>query len=259
MSVALATTFHPRGEIPRLQRLLPVLKQLYSAIVISLPPNTEPLDVEAVMALPDVTAFVNDEWGAGRYRALEAACQTGADFIHYADMDRLIRWAETRETEWLQTVEYLQTCDCLIIGRTPEAWETHPQVMIQMEHIINSVFSFHLNGDYDFGAGSKGFSRRAAAYILDNCEPANAIGADTEWPIVCYRAGMNVEGVLVDGLDWEIPDQFQPHAADRERQHVLAAEYDADVQRWQHRMKTTREAVEAGLVALKRPLKQEQT
>jgi hypothetical protein len=169
-------------------------------------------------------------------------------------MDRLIRWVETRPDEWRQTLERIPACDCLIIGRTEAAWATHPQVMIQVEKIINTTFSYMLGQEYDFGAGSKSFSRRAAAYILANSQPENALGTDTEWPILLHRGGFNLDSVVVDGLDWEIADQYQEEAADESRQRALAQAYDANVKHWTYRVSSTVEVVEAGLDALQRPL-----
>lgn len=254
MTIALASTFNPRGETGRLQRFYPQIQALYQHIIIVLPPTVKPDDLALIKALPDAQIVVTENWSLGRYTALQTAYESNADFIQYADLDRLVRWIETRLDELKSTLDRIQQSDCLVLGRTAEAWATHPQVMIQMEQVINSVFSYHLGMDLDFGAGSKSFSRQAAAFVLANADPLDAIGADTEWPILCHRLGLKVDGLLVDGLDWEIPDQYQDHAADLERQRQIAADYDADVKHWQHRMKTTQQAVAGGLAALERDL-----
>lgn len=254
MTIALAATFNPRGEIPRLLRLYAQIEAVYPHRIISLPPTASPAEIEQIKSLAGVQVIVNDDWSHGRYAALKAAYEIGADHLHYVDLDRLIRWIETRPDEWLHTLKRIQETDCLMIGRTEAAWETHPQVMIQVEKIINSTFSYLLGRDFDFGSGSKGFSRRAVAFILANSQPANALGTDTEWPILTHRAGYKLDEVLVDGLDWEIPDQYQDYAADRERQRVVSEEYDADVKHWMRRVDDTVNVVNAGLQALQRPL-----
>lgn len=254
MSIALAATYHPRGEIDRLEWLYPTLQTTYSHIVISLPPVTTPDDAARLAQLEGARLFVNADWSHGRYMALKAALETDAAHIHYADMDRLVRWIETRPAEWRAAVAQVQRAECLVIGRTETAWATHPRVMIQVEHIINRMFSYLLGQDLDFGAGSKGFSRDVAAFIIANSQPGRAIGTDTEWPVLAQRGGFGVEGLLVDGLDWEIPDQYQGAAADAGRQRQMAEAYDADAARWAHRVGTTVEVVEAGLDALRRPL-----
>lgn len=254
MTIALVATFNPRGEIPRLLRLYGQLEAVYSHRIISLPPTASPGEIEQIKSLSGTQVIVNDDWSHGRYTALQGAFETDADHLHYVDLDRLIRWVETRPDEWLHTLKRIQETDCLIIGRTEAAWETHPQVMIQVEKIINSTFSYLLGHNFDFGSGSKGFSRRAVAFILANSHPENALGTDTEWPILLHRGGFQLDEVLVDGLDWEIPDQYQDYAADRARQRSVAEAYDADVKHWMRRVNDTVNVVNAGLEAFQRPL-----
>jgi hypothetical protein len=254
MTVGLAATYDPRGEIPRLERLFPQIQGVYSGIVISLPPWSKDEDVKRLEALPSVQVIINQEWATGRYMALKGALDGEGDSIQYVDLDRLIRWVETRPEEWLQTVDQVEETDCLVIGRTAAAWATHPQVMIQVEQVINSTFSYLLGQELDFGAGSKGLSRRAAEFVMANTRPENALGTDVEWPILLHRAGFRVQGVLVDGLDWEIPDQYQDKAADLERQMALAKEYDEKVANWRRRVGDTVNVFAAGLDALQREL-----
>ncbi|MCB9454652.1 MAG: hypothetical protein H6671_01550 [Anaerolineaceae bacterium] len=254
MMMALAATFHPRGEVGRLRRLYPQLMALYDHIIISMPPVAKPDDVEQVKTLPGVVAFVNDEWPQGRYMALRVAAETDADYVQYADLDRLLRWIETRPDELRRTVARIQQCQYLVIGRTARAWATHPQAMFQTERIINRVFSLLLGQEMDFGAGSKGLSRAALDYLVAHAARDRALGADTEWSVLLYRAGFPVESVLVDGLDWELPDQHQERAADTERQRAMIAAYDADADRWAHRVNVAVEIVEAGLDAWARVL-----
>jgi hypothetical protein len=237
-----------------LQRLYSQLQAAYAHIIISLPPTAAPDEIAQITLLPVTRVIVNEDWSKGRYVALQSAYETGADHIHYADLDRLIRWVETRPDEWQHILERLQQSDCLVIGRTEAAWATHPQVMIQVEKVINSAFSYLLGQALDFGAGSKSFSRKAVGVILANTQPRNALGTDVEWPIVLHRAGFQVEGILVDGLDWEIPDQYQDRAADRNRQQEIAVQYDADLKHWKHRVNDTVNVFDAGLNALQREL-----
>lgn len=154
MSIALAATYHPRGELDRLERLYPTLAGAYSAIIVSLPPTTAPSDASRVNALPCAQVFINADWSHGRYMALKTAVECGAEYIQYADMDRLIRWIETRPAEWRAVLDRVRQCECLVIGRTEAAWATHPRVMIRVEHIINRVFSDVLGQTLDFGAGA---------------------------------------------------------------------------------------------------------
>jgi broad specificity phosphatase PhoE len=126
--------------------------------------------------------------------------------------------------------------------------------MYDAELIINRTFSKLLGQEIDFGAGSKGFSRRAAEFLVMNTQPGRGLGADTEWPVLLYRAGFRVRGLLVDGLDWESADRYRDEAADRETQRRFAAAYDESAQNWAMRVRVTQEIVDAGIEAWLRPL-----
>jgi hypothetical protein len=197
---------------------------------------------------------VNAEWSHGRYMALKTALETGADHIHYADMDRLLRWVETRPDEWRQTVDAVERCDYLVIGRTDAAWATHPRAMFETERVQNTLFSHLIDLEMDIGAGSKGFSRAAATLIIGNSSPGRALGADAEWTVLAHRGGFEVKAVFVDGLDWESADRYQEQAANHADQRDSANAYDTDPAHWSYRIKVTQEVVESGLDAMQREL-----
>jgi hypothetical protein len=252
MSVALAVTWNPRGEMPRFERLLPQLKQVYSGLAISFPPVADPGITQVFLAgqyagLSDVTAWVNQEWSAGRYRALDMAVKYHADYVHYADMDRLLRWVETRSDEWRQAVEAIEETDCLVMGRSEVAYRTHPTSLTLTEAISNRVVSHILGREMDVSAGSKGFSRQAAEYLVAKTCPGRALGTDAEWPILLQRAGYRVDYLEVDGLDWESADRFQERAANSDDQRLAAERVDADPSNWEWRVRVAIEIVEVAL------------
>jgi hypothetical protein len=254
MSITLAATFNPRGEVGRLRRFYAHLKAAYDHIVISLPPVVAMEDAFAIRELPEAIIHINEDWSHGRFMALNLAAQTQADHIHYADMDRLLRWVENRPHEWEHILGRIAQVDCLVIGRTEAAWETHPHALRDTEAITNDLFSRLLGQRLDLSAGSKGFSRSAVDFILANSQPRRAIGTDSEWIVLLHRGGVRIETALVDGLDWEIADQYQDVAADTDRQKAMAALYDADPKHWARRVEIAHEIVEAGMDALTREL-----
>lgn len=254
MTVALATTWYPRGELDRLLRLIPRLREWYRHRVIVLPPDQ---DVKLLQALGDSGAFnirVAADWADGRYLALSAAVETGADYIHYADLDRLIRWAETREGELIRTLERLQTVDCLMIGRTAQAFATHPRALRATETVINSIFSRLLGQPLDLTSGSKGLSRQAARFLIANTRPGHGLGGDAEWPVLLCRAGFTLTRFDVDGLDWETADRYLDGPADERLQREAAGVYDAIAENWAHRVSVAQGIIDAGIDAWLRPL-----
>jgi hypothetical protein len=114
------------------------------------------------------------------------------------------------------------------------------------------VTSYLLGKEMDFSAGSKGFCQLAAKYLVSNCTPGHALGTDAEWPLSLHRAGFDIEFIEVDGLDWEIPDQYQSHAADSIRQQRKANEYDDDPVHWAQRVDVALEIVRVGLATIEK-------
>lgn len=161
--LVLATTWNPRGELSRFERLLPVLMDIYVHISISFPPVADPTLTELFTkgiyaSLQHISAAINHEWSWGRYTALKLALDTDADHIQYGDMDRMLRWVETNPDEFRRIARLIMGSDCLIVGRTESAYNTHPKSLIQTEAISNRVVSFFLKRDMDVSAGTKGFS-----------------------------------------------------------------------------------------------------
>jgi hypothetical protein len=256
MSLCLVMTWKPRGEMARFLRLLPLLEQTYAGLAISLPPGADCGAVAALRRLPGaasgrLTLTVTGDWAWGRHAALRLglAFPPSVTHLHYADLDRLLRWVETRPEEWERVAARLQQADCTVIGRTPAAYATHPQALCQTEAISNAVASHLIGRPMDFSAGSKTFSRRAAEFLLANSPPGRAMGTDAEWPILLQRAGFGVTYLTVDGLDWESADRYQEQAADAASQQRAAAIFDAQPGNWAHRVEIALEIVHCALAA----------
>lgn len=249
MDITLACTWHPRGEMARFQQLRPHLIQLYTQIILVTPATAGEEAVARVCALADelhLTVVISPAPPASRYLALQTAWErTTAPHIHYADMDRLLRWVETRPNEWRQTVAALPHHDCLIIGRTAQAFATHPQALQQTEMIINTVFSHHFGRVVDLGGGSRGYSRRCVEHLLAHSRPGP--WDDAQWPMLLQRAGFRLDYLAVDGLDWESADRYRTQAADSPLQRTIADAYDADPAHWVRRVQIAFEIIEAGL------------
>lgn len=254
MTIILATAWHPRGELDRFLKLLPLLQQAYSGIAISLPPETDTELVYHLQEITQVEVVITPDWSRGRSLALKLALKFSGTHIQYVDFDRLLRWVETRQGEWEDILREIQEYDCLIIGRSAGSYQTHPQALVQTEAISNLVVSHLLGQPLDVSAGSKGFSRKACEYLVANCEPGNALGTDAEWPLILKRAGFQVKSVSVDGLDWESADRFRDKAADKQSQKKEAEIYDADPQNWSRRVAVAMEIVQVGLETVKRKL-----
>jgi hypothetical protein len=249
MAIALACAWRPRGELARLQRAHPQLLSLYMQVIITVPPEADQMIVAALHELPQVTVVVAPDWSHGRHLAIQQAADY-APFVHYADLDRMLRWVETDFSGLQGVLARIQRTDCLIIGRTPAAMATHAHALQDTEAIINAVFSRILGQSVDLGGGTRGFSREAVQFLLRHSAPGKAIGTDSSWPVLLQRAGFKVEAVTVDGLNWEVPDRFRTHAVDTQTLLAAAEVYDGDAAHWKRRVQIAREVIEEGLAAL---------
>jgi hypothetical protein len=254
MSVILASTWQPRGELPRLRQQLPRLQAAYSGIALALPPD---VDADTALLLQDLLGSaptIPTDWSHGRHAALQKALDSPGSHVHYADMDRLLHWVEAWPAEWESTLAAIPEHDCLIIGRSKRAWATHPRALQETERSINDIFSHLLGQPVDLGAGARGFSRPAALCLLANSPPGRALGTDAEWPVLLQRAGFAVDSLAVDGLEWESPDRQAGGPADEEPRRQAAAAYDQDVSHWLRRAALALEIIQAGLDASRREI-----
>lgn len=259
MNISLASAWRPRGELRRFLRIWPHLDEVYTSIAISLPPGTDLAGLKPLQEQAKITLLVTQDWSWGRHAALSAAMESGPDTVHYADFDRLVRWVETRPAEWRRCLERISEADCTIVERSEAAWASHPQALRQTERIANIFMSHFLGQVYDLSAGSKGFSQRAARFILANSpespgKPGRALGTDAEWPLLLHRGGFRLQSLQVDGLDWESADRYQEQAVSFDDQRLAAQAYDADPRNWGDRVRIAQEIIESGLDAAHRPL-----
>ncbi len=179
--------------------------------------------------------------------ALLKAVDTPVEYIHYADMDRLLHWVETRPEEWRRALEEIEKGDSIIFGRTPAAYLTHPRALTTTEQLSNRVVSHILNEEMDVSAGSKSFSRSAAQYLVEHCRAGNSIGTDAEWPIRLRQAGFGLRYIAVEGLDWESADQYRDQAVTGDEQAQAAQAYDADPGHWSRRVEIAWEIIRTAL------------
>jgi sulfur transfer complex TusBCD TusB component (DsrH family) len=253
MSVVLATAWYPRGELARFRRLYERILSIYDGVIVALHDRNYHDEMNALDERN--IAFVLYEDFSGRHATIKAALeQTTATHIHYVDLDRALRWVETRPNELERTVQTIQSTDCLIIGRTERAYATHPRCLYETEMLFNAVFSQLFGREMDFGAGSTGLSQRAAEFLMEHSSSADALNMDVEWRILLKRAGFHWDYAAVDGLDWETADQFLDTAADADMQRRAADAYDTKAENWALRVQVAQRIMTAGLAAMERDM-----
>lgn len=247
-SITLAATWVPRGELPRVRRLAAGLADLYGALAVAMPPEAGQ-ERDALIAATGADAVTVDDWTTGRHTMLRRAVTAGGDAVHLCDFDRLLHWLERYPEGLRATLAEAGTADCIVLGRTAAAWATHPRCMIETEALFNATFS-HLMAPgalWDFGSGARLVTARAAEYLVRHSPPSDGWAIDAAWPLILQQAGFRLGYRAVDGLAWESADQYRDAAAGPAEQAALAAEWDADPERWQQRVGVADAILRSGL------------
>lgn len=191
---------------PFLVDRLSFLTQLYQVMAVVATPKTAG---RTLALLRDAGAAVWDDGdgqiGKNRRRALAAAMEAGdTPFFHYCDFDRLLHWAHHHPQELADVAKReIPQADYTAIGRTAEAFASHPPVQQELEGMTNDVFSFIFGQEMDVTAGSAGVGRAAArALLAHSVETSNA--TDAEWPMIIRRQpDLRVRHIRVQGLAFE--------------------------------------------------------
>ena len=172
---AVVTVHDPDNSLYALtERLLPDIAPAYAGIIARCSVATD----EATLALLDgLGAQVQRETdapigaqylGLVRRAALEAGIRTGALHIHLCDFDRLLHWQMSYPDELRSVIDDISAHDFVVLGRTERAFATHPDYQVQTERLSNHVFRLAAGQTWDVSSGSRGMSRRAAAWLLEH-------------------------------------------------------------------------------------------
>lgn len=248
--IALASTWHPRGEAQRLARAWKRISETYCSVSLVVPPDAPCAELADEVGAAREQFFPAPNWSRGRYEALRMAVESGASAIEYVDMDHLLRWIETRPDEWQKVTETAARTPFLVIGRTRSAYATYPLAIRETERPTNRLFSCIFGQEMDLCVAARGMSRDVACMVQRESTTLEPFGGDIEWPAIAFRHGVGLTYVEVDGLDWESADRYQDAAADSTRQSQLAALYDRDPEHWTFRVRAAEGMIEAGLAAL---------
>ncbi|KGX85833.1 GNAT family N-acetyltransferase [Pontibacillus marinus] len=200
-NVALVTVLHdPSGKILSLfRRLQSEVEALYSNLYITISNETND---ELCLALErshfNIKVIPKKGAAHARREVIQFGLEGDNHYYHYCDFDRLLTWIEKDKTELKEVIGDIPNHDFLVLGRTKEAFDSHPTEWRETENITNKIFSLELGQQMDITAGTCAFSRECSRYIQKYSEAAMT---DAEWPMIVHRiAGMKVNERLVNGL-----------------------------------------------------------
>jgi len=254
MRVALATIYHdPSGRLQAgIERCLPLLGGTFCGLAIraSSAACQGSLDLLAAAGAlverrePDPSGRP-PRLGLARRKAVALALREQPDAILYCDADRVLHWAESHPDELVCVVAGLGEADFTVLGRTAQAYASHPRSQRDTEAIVNHLFARVTGWEWDVMAGTRVLSARAAADIVSHCED-DGISTDVSWPLHLRAAGGYTLGYReVEGLEYETADRYSAEVAAAGGQAAWLEELDADLRRWAYRLEMARLHVQA--------------
>jgi hypothetical protein len=229
--------------------VLGVLQTIYRRIVLMASPVTSTQSVESLRAAGVVVEWQAEEshgaLGSIRRATLACGLKTGAAYLHLCDWDRVIHWAEHYPDELRTVVDTIPDYDCLILGRTERAFNSHPRVQRDTEALINHCFGLLWGQELDVTAASRGLSRRAAERLVEGCDEPS-VGNDGVWPLFLRQGGdLHIGYLAMEGLEWETPDRYGAEIAAAGGIEAWRMAHDAVLHRWVDRVELARVEIDA--------------
>ncbi|MHA1147930.1 MAG: hypothetical protein ACTSR8_06760 [Promethearchaeota archaeon] len=215
-SILITTTLHePEFRLKEnIEKALPFIREHIGNIIISCTSETH----GNVLSFLEQNGFKvslsdNDDRIATYLNAIKLAISEIKDRdsqrILYIDFDRLIHWINNYPEELKKTFEEAAKNELLHIGRTPNAFKTHPNTQTDTEHIVNYLGSqaLSLNKVQDLISVCYSFTFSLADLIL-NKKYFTEMGFYIAWPVILWDHAQNKKYIEVEGLEWETPDRF---------------------------------------------------
>ncbi|PFJ42578.1 hypothetical protein COL01_11505 [Bacillus thuringiensis] len=196
-------THDPLGELlPIIRTLKDELKNLnYNQKYITIS-NVTPEEVVNELKLCNFNINIIEKLGVGHARreSLKFVHNYSHDYYHYCDFDRLLTWILEFPDELDNFIRNIVNVDYLIIGRTQDAFSTHPEEWKVTESITNKIMSLHLGKAVDITAGSCSLSKRSIEYII---KYSSAKMTDAEWPMIIKTfTDYDIDYIEVEGLKY---------------------------------------------------------
>lgn len=147
------------------------LKQLFSEIYLCISDKTHDSVIETFTKLFENSLVIKKKGAADARRQVVSyglLTKRTSRYFLYCDFDRVLTWLETNSRELETLIREIDTgnYDYVILGRTEQAFLSHPVSWQETEKLTNLVASKFLNiGDLDITAGAAIFSKYSANLI----------------------------------------------------------------------------------------------
>lgn len=252
--IALAVTYHdPNGRLHQpIAHALPLWLRLFDGIAVDASDVSHPATLALlaqhsteINVRPSTYSTTLPPLGLYRRTAVSHALALDTDYVLLCDADRAAHWANFYPDELTAVVNQLPQHDLTVIGRTPRAFASHPQAMVQTETIINRVFAQLSGHDWDVLTAARGLSRRAAEFVVAHSQD-DTFGIDATWPLLLLKDGRFTHRYLAtEGMEFETADAYPAEVAAAGGLANWLAQLDADPQQWVHRLEAARVEIAA--------------
>lgn len=171
---------------------------------------------KTLRALENVKISYSFQTGATGYfsigktyrEAIKKGINLNTRYIHVCDFDRILHWADKFPNELKDVIglipsDYGLTFFC----RTKRAFDTHPETQTKTESIVNDLASSKLGRPVDIMSGSFSMDINSAKIILKHSK-RNDYSFYAEPLIIALNRKIPINTMIVDGLEWETPDQY---------------------------------------------------
>lgn len=211
------TTFHePQFKLKTLiTKCLPFIRENFSTVVVCCTPTTGE-NVIAFLEQEEFNVLVsNVDTQVGTYKqaikaALEYVENEKTQKLFCIDFDRFLHWIDKYPDELKQTLNRAKGFEFVHIGRTPRAFETHPETQIDTESIINQVGTLVLELEKTRDVMSPTFlMTKSLAEKLLEVVHLTSVGFYCTWPIILWNFAKSKRYIAVEGQEWETPDRFK--------------------------------------------------
>lgn len=210
-SICLVSTFHdPKGKtsIIFLKKHINEIKTLFSCISLVITNNTSKLILDFLNQNNIPYIISPEKYGSlSRKIALNNALKTKLKYFFHIDFDRLLFWLEKFPIELFRTLIKIEALDIntyLVIGRTKQAWDTHPKIQQIPEEKTNKAISKKIKKKVDVTPGCRAFDQKIAQLIIKKSSAIKSGVSDTEWLMIAYTCGKSsIKTIKVNGLSYE--------------------------------------------------------
>jgi hypothetical protein len=167
---------------------------------------------------------VRDDAGsaAWMWALADAALAVDADHYFLPDSDRLLHWLLTYPDELVELTRRWARHDVLALARSPRAFLSHPLTQTLTEGPARDLIADAI--------GLPGADPFSGAYVLSRRAVEATVASDAPRDLSFYaeaflapaRAGCTFEPWVVEGLEWETPDNYRAEIAARGYEAWLA-------------------------------------